>query len=460
MSEQTGSTSVSLQFKKVIVALFAVAFIAAVVMVGLIERERAKPEKAAVFHADEKSQQCINCHEEKHIAVNWIRQWQQSRHAEKGIGCIACHEAKKDDKDKWEHEGFLVTHVPSPRDCYGCHEKQVEQFENSHHAKASNFIGSLDNILGEVVEGGPAANLGCKQCHGSTVALDDKGVPVAGSWPNTGIGRKNPDGSQGTCTACHTRHMFSKQQAREPRTCGRCHMGPDHPQIEIFEESKHGIMFTAFRERMALDADEWIVGKTYTAAPTCATCHMSATTTQDLNHDVGIRIAWTLRPLVSKRMEDWEAKRDRMKGVCLECHAQTWVNNYFRMYDDAVNLYNNKFAIPAQNIMNKLTEAGKLESTPFADPIRWTFFELWHHEGRRARMGASMMGPDFTQWHGFYEVAKHFYAKFIPEAEALLPGVSKEALDMPEHAWKQGMTEEQIKQMLDFYQNRYGQSIE
>ena len=75
-------------------------------------------------------------------------------------------------------------------------------------------------------------------------------------------------------------------------------------------------------------------------------------------------------------------------------------------------------------------------------------------------MGASMMGPDFTQWHGFYEVAKHFYTKFIPEAEALLPGVSKEALDMPEHAWKKGMTPEQIKQMLDFYQNRYGQSVE
>jgi len=31
-----------------------------------------------------------------------------------------------------------------------------------------------------------------------------------------------------------------------------------------------------------------------------------------------------------------------------------------------------------------------------------------------------MMGPDFTQWHGFYEVAKHFYTKFIPEAEDLM----------------------------------------
>ena len=33
----------------------------------------------------------------------------------------------------------------------------------------------------------------------------------------------------------------------------------------------------------------------------------------------------------------------------------------------------------------------------------------------RARHGASMMGPDYTHWHGMYEVSKHFYTKFLPE---------------------------------------------
>ena len=28
----------------------------------------------------------------------------------------------------------------------------------------------------------------------------------------------------------------------------------------------------------------------------------------------------------------------------------------------------------------------------------------WHHEGRRFRHGAEMMGADFTQWHGVWEV--------------------------------------------------------
>lgn len=450
----------SLLFKKIIVAVFAVAFLAAVIFVGLIERERARPEKAAVAYADEKTRACIACHEEKGIAVDWNRQWAQSRHGEMGIGCIACHEAKPEDLDKWEHEGSLLTHVPSPNDCATCHETTVKEFAQSHHAKAAQFIGSLDNILGEVIEGGPAANLGCKQCHGSTVAMDEKGVPVVGTWPNTGIGRVNPDGSLGSCTACHTRHRFSKQQAREPRTCGRCHMGPDHPQIEIYEESKHGILFAAFREDMALDADEWIVGKDYTAAPTCATCHVSATSNLAVNHDVGLRISWTLRPLYSKKQDKWEERRNRMQSVCLRCHANTWVNNYFRMYDDAVDLWNTKFAAPAENILESLKSAGKITPTPFDDPIEWMFYELWHHEGRRARMGASMMGPDFTQWHGFYEVGKHFYNEYLPEAEKLLPGVADSVLQMPEHAWKQGMTQEQIRKMLEFYQQRYGQKVQ
>ncbi|MHC4081624.1 MAG: multiheme c-type cytochrome, partial [Planctomycetota bacterium] len=43
-----------------------------------------------------------------------------------------------------------------------------------------------------------------------------------------------------------------------------------------------------------------------------------------------------------------------------------------------------------------------------------------HHEGRRARHGASMMGPDYTHWHGTYDVAKNFYMEFVPELERLV----------------------------------------
>ena len=60
-----------------------------------------------------------------------------------------------------------------------------------------------------------------------------------------------------------------------------------------------------------------------------------------------------------------------------------------------------------------------LKPAKFSNKVDFTWFEIWHHEGRRARHGASMMGPDYTHWHGTYEVAKHFYSDLIPELEEL-----------------------------------------
>lgn len=51
-------------------------------------------------------------------------------------------------------------------------------------------------------------------------------------------------------------------------------------------------------------------------------------------------------------------------------------------------------------------EDGLLTKTSFDEPIEFKIYEMWHHEGRRARMGAFMMGPDYVQWHGFYELLK------------------------------------------------------
>lgn len=54
-------------------------------------------------------------------------------------------------------------------------------------------------------------------------------------------------------------------------------LGPDHPQIEIYNESKHGIAFYANRDKMALDKASWVLGKDYSAAPTCVTCTSAVT---------------------------------------------------------------------------------------------------------------------------------------------------------------------------------------
>jgi len=416
---------------------------------------KPRTREAAHGKVSTEGKQCLQCHGETTPGI--VEQWQTSAHAKGGVDCYACHQAREGDPAAFDHYGLKIAVIVTPNYCGRCHAGEVEQFEKSHHAAAAQFIGSLDNILGEVVEGGAAAMNGCRQCHGSEVKYLGDGKFDASTWPNSGIGRVNPDGSKGTCAACHGRHSFSSAQARQPENCGKCHMGPDHPQIEIYNESKHGIQFRANIGKMNLDAKSWIVGKDYSAAPTCATCHMSATSKQPVTHDVGDRISFTLRPAVSFKLENWEKRRAAMQDVCSNCHATGWVDNFYKQYEGTIDLYNEKFAKPAKSIMDKLLEAGKITRTPFDDKIEWIYYELWHHQGRRARMGTAMMGPDYTQWHGFYEVAKSFYEEFVPEAERLMPGVTDDAMKSEFHRWRAGLTPEQIQQEIEFYKKRYQQ---
>ncbi len=464
----------TLEAKRVVVGLLSFAFLASLIVVAWVEglKTRVNPEPEPVLTDD--SRACYSCHEDKTPAVT--AQWNDSVHARKGVGCYECHQAKKGEIDAWQHEGKWISALVTPDDCGKCHADITAEFQGSHHAKGGQILGSLDNVLGEIVEGTPAVNAGCKQCHGSTIAFqkdasgeikrDKAGKPLLdpNTWPNSGIGRINPDGSLGTCSACHSRHSFSVEMARRPDSCGKCHMGPDHPQKEIYEESKHGIAFvTADQQgKMNLTARPWVVGVDYNAAPTCATCHMSATRNQPATHDPGKRISWTLRPVISKKQENWEEKRAAMRDVCSACHTQDWVDGHYHQYDSAVNLYNDKFGGPAQRIMTALKEAGALTATPFDEEIEWTFFYLWHHEGRRARMGASMMAPDYTQWHGFFEVAERFYIELIPQAREAAHGhpeaekVIDEVMAMDEHKWKNGLDPEQAKKVREFYEKRYG----
>jgi len=474
------------------------------------------------------SQGCVDCHYQHTPGI--IDHWKGSTHAEKGVGCVDCHQANKEDVDAFFHEGAMIATIVTPRDCARCHPREADEFEHSHHAKAGNILASLDNLLAETIEGSRApfnphsptpgmdinlvngmasVNTGCRQCHGSKVALktidggtvtvdelkpDEKGQPTdksavdrilrdknkynrpmfsEASWPNTGIGRLNLDGSRGSCSACHSRHDFSPRRARQPENCGKCHLGPDHPQKEIYEESKHGVAFRDLREHMNLDAKTWILGKDYTQAPTCATCHMSANTRDNrVTHDPGQRISWTNRPPISLVMDTdadhkvitetdpdkrdrlvadtWEAKRDRMKNVCLHCHTNDYVNAFYQQYDDFVVNYNEKFAKPGTKIMAALRENNLITKAEFDEEIEWTWFYLWHHEGRRARHGASMMAPDYAHWHGMYEVAERFYMELIPQAREIAEHAAEsgnqasadnvfkaidEILARPEHQW-------------------------
>ncbi len=431
------------------VCLIAAALLVAVF--GLVPTVHAQawglPEMSAETAA------CVKCHKTENAAI--YQQWGNSKHYRANVGCYECHMAAEGEPDAFQHEGQWIATIVSPKDCSRCHSKEGEEFAHSHHAKGGRIMDSLDNHLAEVVEGNrdmvtpgfqhgnsAAAVNGCWQCHGSKVKVLEGGKLDPATWPNTGIGRINPDGSEGACSACHSRHSFSAYQARHPDNCGKCHMGPDHPQKEIYYESKHGIAFLAHKDKMNMDSSKWVVGEDYHLAPTCATCHMSATPDRPatknraataglpVTHDVGMRISWNNRPPISVRPEvsdkklglpgaeiNWETRRGNMKNVCLNCHEQQWVDNFYVQYDGLIDLYHKKFAEPGTELYNLAKPL--MRPAKFSNKLDWTWFEIWHHEGRRARHGVSMMGPDYTHWHGTYEIAKHFYMKMLPELEDL-----------------------------------------
>jgi hypothetical protein len=406
------------------------------------------PALAAEWEDRPPEGRCMPCHKEKTPGL--YRQWYDSEHAVHNVTCIDCHGAEEGDADGFMHEEALIATLVTPKDCGECHQKETKQVSESYHAKAGKILDSKDAYLAHVAAGQPVAIQGCESCHGAKMEIDPDSENKLSkkTWPNSGIGRINPDGSLGSCNACHVRHGFSKKQARQPESCSKCHLGPDHPQKEVYEESKHGNTYYTNHEKMNLDSDRWVVGEDYYVAPTCATCHMSATSNQPVSHDVGRRIAWTLRPPISGRKDDWRTKRDSMKDVCSTCHGSVWVDGFFYQFDASVNLYDEKFAKPAGEIMKMVRDKGLLDNpASFSNDIEWIYWELWHHEGRRARHGASMMGPDYAWWKGFYEVAKHFYFDFLPAAKEYGdPEINAHIDDMlandPMHRWINQDTEE------------------
>jgi len=411
---------------------------------------QAEPTEPLPIELSSTTHECVDCHRDDNPGL--YQQWGASKHYGANVGCFECHAAESGDTDVLRdgiHDEYTISTIVSPADCARCHEKEVDEFVNSHHAKAGRIMGSLDNLLAEVVEGNngmvtpmfpagvsAAAVNGCWQCHGSVVKVDpETGKLDPATWPNTGMGRVNPDGTEGSCTACHQRHEFSAAQARSPDNCGKCHLGPDHPQKEIYEESKHGIAFQANIDKMNLSSSKWIVGEDYTAAPTCATCHMSATRKQDISHNIGLRIKWNNRPPRSKLShetdEKWglasasihaDARREKMLDVCMACHQETFAKNFFVQYEALLDLYDSKYAVPGGELYKAATAVLKTDRdyVKFGNKIDWTWFELWHHEGRRARHAAAMQAPDYTHWHGTYDLAKNWMTKFIPEIKEII----------------------------------------
>lgn len=361
---------------------------------------------------------CIDCHAKENPGL--VGDWIDSRHANMNISCYDCHTALPADSDinknHYEYSKVPISTIVSPKDCSRCHPSEAAQYEKSKHANTLELIWKIDPWLNDGQNNQIERVTGCQHCHGSIVEGKD-GQFSPDTWPNVGVGRVNPDGSKGSCSSCHTRHKFSLAEARKPEACGQCHLGPDHPQVEIFNESKHGAIYNAEGHQWKWDSapGTWTPGVDY-RAPSCSVCHMSAINGVKTTHDVTERMAWetqaplTVRPSEFKAFPartDWKEERAKMEKVCYACHSKSWTKGHFDHLDKAVVNYNDNYYKPMKQIIDNLYENKLLDKTKNLDEkLEVEMYELWHHEGRRARFGAAMMAPDYAWWHGFYELKK------------------------------------------------------
>lgn len=391
---------------------FRSVFIAVTISFGLILAaflvNRARPKVETEQPGSEfvrASGKCAECHSRTQYSI--VHEYEMSKHAGKGVNCLDCHQAATG-QEKKEHHGFEISATRlTAGNCRGCHEQIYQQFLRSRHAATSwaavygeKGLSPEQVAFSETYQPG-----GTRRPPHPFVQLEGTSAMASGCEQCHSIGRPNPDGTIGTCTSCHTRHTSSVAIARQPRTCGQCHLGPDHSQIEIYEESKHGLMFHAQEALLNLNAEPDKLTTRDMFVPTCATCHMSGINGIGTTHDPSERLSYYLANAITERRPNYAAAQAKMKQVCSQCHTPDVINRVYEQGDKVVQTTNQRVS-EAKAIVDGLRSEDLISGPAFSQPIDFLYFDLWHYDGRTAKHGAFMGGADFVQWHGNYPMLR------------------------------------------------------
>ncbi len=379
--------------------------------------------------------ECVACHTNHTPGI--VNQYAASDHFRNDVSCADCHEVEADYPGAVQHpeEDFYVLRTSSPAKCETCHRQQVQQFNLSRHSLPAFVAYAGTDVLSEqhmemylaIPEGGAVDG-----SRSRNILYHMEGPEVTRFACETchNVGKPNPDGSVGDCTACHLRHEFNLEQARKPETCNACHIGPDHPQWEIYQESPHGIAYLTLGHTWNWEAEPGTLTTVDFPAPTCAICHMSGFGLSDTTHDVGDRLGWYLVAAISTERPNAVENRIRMQNVCLACHSSEYIEQFYEDGNAIVGAVND-WVLLSRAMVQPLEENGLLTEQAFDEPLDYTFYEVWHHWGRTAKFGAWMQGPDYTQWHGAYEVMKAL-SELREQVDAKLEAAGLEPLDLPE----------------------------
>ena len=459
--------------------LFLFKYISAAEIEDFIQKESLSPQ----------TQKCIACHSLYTPGI--VRDWAASRHSrttpseamkkpalEKRIsaenlimellgfpvGCYECHSLNpKNHKDSFEHYSFRINVIVSPNDCRTCHPVEQSQFSGSKKGYAYRnlmdnpvYRALVDSVTGikkiagtRIISAKPSDSTlheTCLGCHGTKVEakgmknlatrIGNIQIPDLTNWPNQGVGRINPDGSLGACTACHPRHAFSIEVARKPYTCSQCHLEPDVPAWNVYDESKHGdILFSKYSE-WNFDAVPWTIGKDF-KAPSCSTCHNSLLVSPkgdviaERTHDFGSRlwvrvfgliyshpqpksgdttiiknrdslplpVTFTGEPAAGYLIDKAEQNRRlrSISAICNNCHNSDWINGHFTKFDKTL-IETDEMTSSATKLMVEAWSKGLENKTnPFDESIEQMWIRQWLFYSNSIRFASAMTGaPDYT----------------------------------------------------------------
>jgi len=410
LSPETSNESTSLikTTRVLIIGLVVVILVLGLALVMMaIGQSTATPvsETASVNALADSDNECVVCH--RRTTPGIVEQYGHSSMAAAEVSCEDCHEVKADYPGAVEHEGTYVLGSPSTAMCEACHTTEVAQFNQSRHSlPAYVAMWGTETLSDEhraMYEAIPEGGSGPDETRNALFKLEGPEVTRFACEGCHNVGKPHLDGSVGQCQKCHLRHEFSLEQARKPETCNYCHIGPDHPQWEIYQESPHGISYATNGDTWNWEAEPGTLTVEDFPAATCAICHMSGFGASGTTHDVGDRLTWFLFAPISQRRPSWQDNQVRMQAVCQECHNEEFIDTFYEDADKATEKVNALVA-ESDEVIAPLQEQGLLTAEPFDEPIDFTYFNLWHHWGRTAKFGTWMQGPDYVQWHGAYEI--------------------------------------------------------
>jgi len=371
---------------------------------------------------------CVDCHRTETPGI--VTDCEISKHSSNDVDCSTCHGDQHNSADN-----VNLVQLPTPDVCAECHDTQVAQFSAGKHALAWAALKAMPTAHWQ-----PMAMIdgmkGCGGCHKIGLKSEEETKQLKADGAGYGLA---------SCDACHTRHTFSVEEARQPEACRTCHMGFDHPQYEMYSASKHGV-----RHDMKKDG----ILPENAAAPTCQTCHM-----QDGDHEVRTPWGFLAVRLPLPEDEEWKAdqitilqalgvldpegnptarldvvkaadvarldqesfdkERNKIIKACEQCHSTKFAKGEIEKGDQMIKAADHLLA-EAILIIAGLYEEGTLTQPetyayPFPDlltfhdaptPIEQTLFEMHLKHRMRTFQGTFHANPDYALWYGWSEMVR------------------------------------------------------